>query len=201
MACPAHSLRPAIKAMVHPGERLPVAVNRRNFNRRPKATLTSLSVPQADRYSSHAFRRGSAQEMAVTSSPFQSSHRLEFGDQMPCAATSTWRPASKETRGCYSAWTSDPNRRRRYRHIIGLGLKTPLAGQAMPLFPMVSGIYQAYLAKLSVRIIPYRRNAGRNNSAGGFSEFTWESLNPRPFDRCCPLNQPVGPLPPLLFER
>ena len=99
LACPVHSLWPAIKARVPPGERLFVAVNRRNFNRRPKATLAILSVQQADRYISHAFRRGSAQEMDETGPPFQSSLRLEFGTQMPYAATSIWRPTSKETCG------------------------------------------------------------------------------------------------------
>ena len=78
LACPVHSLWPAIKASVPPGEKLFVALNRRNFNRRPKAILYGLSVPQADRYSSHAFRRGSAQEMNETGPP-PCRHRFGWG--------------------------------------------------------------------------------------------------------------------------
>ena len=66
LACPVHSLWPAVNARVPPCEKLFAAVSRRNFNRQPKAALAGLSVPQADRYSSHAFRRGSAQEMNET---------------------------------------------------------------------------------------------------------------------------------------
>ena len=194
-----HSLWPAIKARVPSGARLFADVNRRNFNRRLKSTMASLSVQQADRYSSHAFRRGSAQEMNETGSPFQSSLWVGFGAQMPCAATSTWRPTSKETRGLYSARTSNPNRRRMYRHIAGIGLKTQLAGHAWPLFPRVSVISQAYLAKLSVRNIPYRRNSGRNLPAWVFG-IRLRIHKPKAIRPLPPLNQPVGPLPPSLFE-
>ena len=63
------SLRPDVKAVVPPGAKLFISVNRRNFNRRLKAALCKLSVAQAARYSPHAFRLGSAQEMNETGSP------------------------------------------------------------------------------------------------------------------------------------
>ena len=88
LAFPVHALWPDFKASVPPGEKLFVAVNRRNSNRQLKATLAGLSVPQADRYIPHAFRRGSAQEMNETGSPFQSLRRLEHGAQTLCVATS-----------------------------------------------------------------------------------------------------------------
>ena len=69
LACPVHSLWPSVKTRVPPGERLFATVNRRNCNRQLQATMAGLSVPQADRYSSHAFRRGPAQEMNETGSP------------------------------------------------------------------------------------------------------------------------------------
>ena len=69
LACPVHSLWPAVKDRVACGKPLFVAVNRRNFNRRMKAIFARLGVPHAARYSSHAFRRGSAQEMNETGSP------------------------------------------------------------------------------------------------------------------------------------
>ena len=69
LTCPVHSLWPAVQKRVHPGDRLFSAVNRRNFNRRLKAILAKMGVPQAHRFSSHAFRRGSAQEMNETGSP------------------------------------------------------------------------------------------------------------------------------------
>ena len=66
---PVHSLWHAIQARVRPGRMLFISVNRQNFNRKLKAVLGRLAVPQAARYSSHAFRRGSAQEMNETGSP------------------------------------------------------------------------------------------------------------------------------------
>ena len=67
--CPDHSLWPAIKARLHPGSCLFSPINRRNFNRVLKSILAKLQVPQADRYSPHAFRRGSAQELNETGAP------------------------------------------------------------------------------------------------------------------------------------
>ena len=79
--CPVHSLWPAIKARVHPGKPLFGLVNRSNFNRQLKAILTRMAVPQASRYSSHAFRSVSAQEMNETGSPIS-----------VVASAGIWRP-------------------------------------------------------------------------------------------------------------
>ena len=81
LAFAVHSLLPAVKARVPPGEDLFADANRRNFNRHRRATLSGLSVPQADRYSPHAVRRGSAQEMNETGSPLS-----------VIASAGTWRP-------------------------------------------------------------------------------------------------------------
>ena len=69
LVCPAHPLWPAVMGRAPCGQPLPKAVNRRNFNRALKAIFARMQVPRADRYSSHAFRRGSAQEMIETGSP------------------------------------------------------------------------------------------------------------------------------------
>ena len=45
LACPAHSFRPAIKARGPPGAQSPTVDNRRNFNRRLKATLDRIAAP------------------------------------------------------------------------------------------------------------------------------------------------------------
>ena len=61
--CPVHSLWPHIRNRVPSGEKLLSAVNPRNFNRILKRALEELRIPDASRYSSHAFRRGATQEL------------------------------------------------------------------------------------------------------------------------------------------
>ena len=63
MICPAHALWAAIRRRVAPGAPLFKAVNRRNFNRILKTVLGKLLVPEAARYSLHAVRRRTAQEL------------------------------------------------------------------------------------------------------------------------------------------
>ena len=79
--CPVHSLWRAIKQRVYPGEPIFKDINRRNFNRRLKAILARLGIPEARRYSSHGFRMGSAQELNVTGSPLS-----------VVASAGQWRP-------------------------------------------------------------------------------------------------------------
>ena len=60
---PVHIFWKNIRSRVAPGAQLFVAVNRRNFNRTLKAALARMGTPEAERYSSHAFRRGASQEL------------------------------------------------------------------------------------------------------------------------------------------
>ena len=68
--CPVHAFWPLIKARVQSGSLLPPFITRRNISRIIKAVLAKLSVPHAERYSSHGSRRGSAQELKETGSPW-----------------------------------------------------------------------------------------------------------------------------------
>ena len=61
--CPVHVFWKLIRRRVDPGQPLFPAVNRRNFNRILKAVLARMGIPEAERYSSHAFRRGAANEL------------------------------------------------------------------------------------------------------------------------------------------
>ena len=68
--CPAHVMWPAIRARVPSGSPLFTAFNQRNFDRIIRAVFTRLGVTDATRYSSHGFRRGTAQELKETGSPW-----------------------------------------------------------------------------------------------------------------------------------
>ena len=70
LLCPVHAFWPLVKRRVEPGEFLFPAVTRRNFNCILKAVLSKMHVPSADRYSSHAFRRGTSQELKESGSPW-----------------------------------------------------------------------------------------------------------------------------------
>ena len=69
--CPVHILWPAIRSRVPSGGHLFSAVNTRNFNRILRAVLRKLKVPEAERYSSHGFRRGTAQDLKLHGSPWE----------------------------------------------------------------------------------------------------------------------------------
>ena len=68
--CPVHALWPLIRHRVVPGALLFKAVNRMNFNRTLKAIVARLSVPDSERYSSHAFLRGATPELKEVGSPW-----------------------------------------------------------------------------------------------------------------------------------
>ena len=70
LLCPIHVFWAAIRRRVDPGAPLFRAVNRGNFNRQLKAIFGRLCIPDADRYSSHGFRRGTAQELKESGSPW-----------------------------------------------------------------------------------------------------------------------------------
>ena len=70
LLCPIHVFWAAIRRRVDPGTPLFRAVNRGNFNRQLKAIFGRLCIPDADRYSSHGFRRGTAQELKESGSPW-----------------------------------------------------------------------------------------------------------------------------------
>ena len=67
---PVHIFWRNIRRRVDPGAPLFVAVNRRNFNRTLKAVLARMGIPEAERYSSRAFRRGTSQELKEPGSPW-----------------------------------------------------------------------------------------------------------------------------------
>ena len=66
--CPVHVFWPAIQERVRPGQLLFPSYTRRNFNCVLRAVLKKLSIPFAERFSSHGFRRGAAQELQPTGS-------------------------------------------------------------------------------------------------------------------------------------
>ena len=68
--CPVHAFWPLIRHRVDPCQPLFCAVNRRNFNCILKAVLAKLAIPEAERYSSHGFRRGTTQELKESGSPW-----------------------------------------------------------------------------------------------------------------------------------
>ena len=59
--CPVHYLWPIIRARVSAGELLFPTYSGRNVNAVLRAVLKKLSISEAERYSSHGFRRGAAQ--------------------------------------------------------------------------------------------------------------------------------------------
>ena len=68
--CPVHVLWTAIRERARCGDRLFSAVNSRNSNRILRAVLRKLKVPEAERYSSHGFLRGAAQDLKLHGSPW-----------------------------------------------------------------------------------------------------------------------------------
>ena len=80
------------------------AVNIRNSNRTLKAIFARLQVPHASRYSSHAFRRGSAQEMNETGSPLT-----------VVASAGMWRPHALVRNYVDMASTVETNVRQLFR--------------------------------------------------------------------------------------
>ena len=104
LVCPAHSLWPAVKDRASCGQPIFKAVNRGNFNRILKAIFARLQVPQAARYSSHAFRRGSAQEMNETGSPLS-----------VVASAGMWRPNALVKNYIDMAATVETNVRQLFR--------------------------------------------------------------------------------------
>ena len=68
--CPVRAFWPLIRRRVDPGQPLFKAVNRRNFNCILKAVMAKINTPDAARYSSHAFRRGTTQGLKETGSPW-----------------------------------------------------------------------------------------------------------------------------------
>ena len=68
--CPVRTCWALIRCRVAPGAPLFPSVNRRNFNRSPNAIMAQLGIPEAHRYSSHGFRRGTTQELKDPGSPW-----------------------------------------------------------------------------------------------------------------------------------
>ena len=95
--CPVHTFWPLIKARVRSGHLISPSMTWRNLNRIIKAALGRLLAPHSERYSSHAFRRGAAQELKETGSPGQSSLQRADGARLACLATWTPRRMSKPT--------------------------------------------------------------------------------------------------------
>ena len=105
-----------------------------------KAILARLEAPQAARYSSHAFRRGSAQVMNETGPPLS-----------VIASAGMWRPNDLVKN--YIDLAADVEKNARQRPMVdfdsesemdvhpdlGSGMN-PLRRPARPLFPWVSGI-------------------------------------------------------------
>ena len=60
LLCPAHAFWPLNRRRVDPGAPLFPTVNRRNFNRVPRAVLYKIREPSAERFISHGFRMGNA---------------------------------------------------------------------------------------------------------------------------------------------
>ena len=67
---PVHILWPSIRARVPPGDHISSSANARNFNRIFRASLRKLQVGDSDSYSSHGFRRGTAQDLETNGSPW-----------------------------------------------------------------------------------------------------------------------------------
>ena len=74
--CPVHAIWPCIACRVRPGEMLFPSFSATNVNTTLKAVLSRLSVVHAEKYSSHGFRRGAAQELKETGSQWAASATL-----------------------------------------------------------------------------------------------------------------------------
>ena len=80
---PVNSFWHRIKARVHSAHLLFPSITRRTLNRIVKRVIGKLAVPHAERYRSHALRRGTAQELKETCSPW-----------VVVASAGRWRSAS-----------------------------------------------------------------------------------------------------------
>ena len=67
--CPVRRFWPLIRDRVSSGRPLLLTVTRRNINRIIKDVIGNLAAHRSERYSSHALRPGSAQELKETGSP------------------------------------------------------------------------------------------------------------------------------------
>ena len=68
--CPVHIIRAAIRRRVPPAQLLFRSVNRGNFNRALNAAMAKLLAPEAHRFGPHGFRRGTAQDLMESGSPW-----------------------------------------------------------------------------------------------------------------------------------
>ena len=68
--CPIHPFRTWVRCRFNTGDLLFQAVNIRNFNRMLKPVFARMNIHEAHRYSSHGFRRGTAQELKESGSPW-----------------------------------------------------------------------------------------------------------------------------------
>ena len=68
--CPIHDWWPAVCSSTSWGEPLFPSLRSKNINRILKGMLRSLKVPEADSYSTHAFRRGASMELKGSGSTF-----------------------------------------------------------------------------------------------------------------------------------
>ena len=93
--CPVRAFWPCIRRRAEPGQPLFWAVNRRNFNRIMKAILGKLRIPEASRYSSHAFRMAPRRNSRNRVSPGRRWRRLACGAPPPFGAMSTCPETSR----------------------------------------------------------------------------------------------------------
>ena len=66
--CPVHFFWPAVRRRCPSGELLFPSITRRNVNEILRAILKKIELPYAERFSSHAFRRGAASELQSSGS-------------------------------------------------------------------------------------------------------------------------------------
>ena len=64
-----HAFWPLIRRMVAPCDPLFSAINRRNFNSTLRVALSKIQAPSAERFRSHALRRGTSQELNESGPP------------------------------------------------------------------------------------------------------------------------------------
>ena len=138
--CPVHVLWQAVRGRVPPSSLLFSAVNARNFNRTLRDVLRKLIKPGANRYSSHGFRRGTAQALKENGSPWEA-----------VATDGVWNsPAFRGylgltddvEHGCETCFRPTRNRKPTMSRIngplaLGVSEETPLGGAAD--FPMRCG--------------------------------------------------------------
>ena len=65
---PVHTCWPLIRLRVAPWDPLFSSVKGRNFNRTPRAVMSKIRGPSAERFISQAFRRGASQELKESGS-------------------------------------------------------------------------------------------------------------------------------------